>query len=435
MVRLKLKRFMRQRGVTEIALANTIADIAIELKLKRSASERHLRYVVQNTEPMLGEPSEHRPSMVVLGLIIKALRRLTKEDLGVSDVLEYQTITPETVTDFPEIVLEDDKEPEKNSPIVVNYELVPIESDAENSKTLDEVWELIVHSLENRGYSKLSQQMAKLYEDYQNETTKAEPQSKRRPQNLPILLIGLLTVSLGYIILDNLVFKPRMIARYTGLFSFRDRVRPTSDLPVPTLIGPEGTIDQLTPTLRISSVPGAVGYDFYVENSVSNDGVYTGPSRANSFVIPENTLCPNTTYSWRARTLGKDGWTSFSSPLEFTVSNTAVEPSQDHLFRLATIKRKPNTPKILAPIGTSNTTTPTLEVKAAPDIYGYGFYIRDLQDDRLVYDNNFVNGNTIKIPEGVLKDGGVYQWNVRSRNCHYWSEFSPAQVFTVNVNE
>jgi hypothetical protein len=242
-------------------------------------------------------------------------------------------------------------------------------------------------------------------------------------------------MSVGYIALDNLVLKPGLIARYTGLFSFRDRVRPTSDLPVPTLIGPEGTIDQLTPTLRISSVPGAIGYEFYVENMVSNDGVYTGPSRATSFVIPDNTLCPNTTYTWRARALGKDGWTSVSSPLEVTVSSAAVEPSQEYLLKLATVKHKPAAPEIVAPIGTPNTTTPTLEVKNALDIYGYGFYIRDLQDDGLVYDNNFATSNTITIPDGVLKDGGVYQWNTRSRNCHYWSEFAPAQVFTVNVNE
>jgi hypothetical protein len=435
MLRLKLKRFMRQRSVTEIALADAIAELVIELKSAKTVSERHLRYIVQNTEPMVGRRSEHKPSLVVLGLIIAGLRQLTGEKVEVSDVLEYQTLTPETQVNLPEIVLEDDKETEKNSPIVTNYELIPIESDDENSKTLDEVWELLVHSLKEQGYSELSQQVARFNED--DHIADSEPESKRKRQRgiFPIILIGLLTVSVGYIVLDNLVLKPRLIAQYTGLFSFRDRVRPTSDLPVPTLIGPEGMIDQLMPTLRISSVPGAVGYEFYVENTVSNDGVYTGPSRANSFVIPENTLCPNTTYTWRARALGKDGWTSFSSPLEFTVSGAAVEPSQDHLFKLATIKRKPDMPEIVAPIGTTNTTTPTLEVKKAPDVYGYGFYIRDLQDDGLVYDNNFATSNTITIPDGVLKDGGVYQWNVRSRNCHYWSEFTPAQIFTVNVNE
>jgi hypothetical protein len=419
--------------VTEIALANAIAEIVIELESAKTVSERHLRYIVQNTEPMLGRKSEHRPSLVVLGLIIRGLRQLTGEKVQVSDVLEYQTITAETWANLPEIALEDDKEPEKNSLLMDNYELAPFEGDAENSKTLDEIWELLVHSLENQGYSELSQQVARFNED--DHIADSEPESKRERLRgiLPIILIGILMMSIGYITLDNLILKPRLIARYTGLFSFRDRVRPTSDLPVPTLIGPEGEIDQLTLTLRISSVPGAVGYEFYVENTVSNDGVYTGPSQANSFVIPENTLCPNTTYTWRARALGKDGWTSFSSPLEFTVTGAAV--TSQHLLELAKIKQAPESPEIIAPIGTTNTTMPTLEVKNAPDIYGYGFYIRDLQDDGLVYDNNFATSNTITIPDGVLKDGGVYQWNVRSRNCHYWSEFAPAQVFTVNVNE
>lgn len=424
---------MHQRGVTEVALANTIADIVIELKIKRSAEERHLRYVVQNTEPMLGEPSEHRPSMVVLGLIIKALRRLTKEDLGVSDVLEYQTLTPETQVNLPEIVLEDDKETEKNSLPVENYELIPIESDDENTKTLDEVWELIVHSLEQRGHPELSKLAASFNEPSQEAHTSDTPKRKRWERGLSVLLGVLLLMALGYIALEQFVLKPRLLAGASRLYSFSNRVRPTSDLPVPTLIGPEGEIEDLAPTLRISSVPKALGYEFYIEDTVSNDGFYSGSITNTSFLIPENALCPNSTYTWRARALGHDGWTSFSSPLEFTVSSAAIAPTQQRLLRLATIKHKPEVPEIVAPIGTVNTTTPTLEVKEDPDVYGYGFYICDLQSDGLVYDNNFVNGNVAHIPEGVLEDGGLYQWNVRSRNCHYWSEFSPAQVFTVNV--
>ena len=66
---------------------------------------------------------------------------------------------------------------------------------------------------------------------------------------------------------------------------------------------------------------------------------------------------------------------------------------------------------------------------------GYGFYIRDLETDKVIYDNNFADEHEIEVPPDVLEDGGVYQWNTRARNCHYWSEFTPAQIFTVNVNE
>jgi hypothetical protein len=137
MLQLKLKRFMRQRGVTEIALADAIAEVFIGSG--KSVSERHLRYIVQNTEPMIGRKSERRPSLVVLGFIIKGLRQLTGENVSVSDVLEYQTETPETRVNQSEIALEDDKETEKNSSPVMNYELAQIESDAENTKTLDEI--------------------------------------------------------------------------------------------------------------------------------------------------------------------------------------------------------------------------------------------------------------------------------------------------------
>ena len=39
--------------------------------------------------------------------------------------------------------------------------------------------------------------------------------------------------------------------------------------------------------------------------------------------------------------------------------------------------------------GTAISTTPTLEVAPDPDVMGYGFYIRDLKTDRVIYNNNF----------------------------------------------
>ena len=248
-------------------------------------------------------------------------------------------------------------------------------------------------------------------------------------------MLVLFLASLSYIGIDHFILKPLRFERFTRLISFRDRVRPTSALPVPTLIGPEGDIDQLTPVLRISEVPGASAYEFYVENLVSNDGAYSGPVPNNSYPVPKDTLCPNTTYEWRARALGEDGWTSFSSPVHFTVTEEAAAEAQRDLVSLAEIDSKPTIPIVVAPIGSTNTITPALEVKFAPDIYGYGYYIRDLNTDKIVYDNNFATSNEIQIPKGVLEDGGVYQWNTRSRNCHYWSDFTEAQLFTVNVND
>jgi hypothetical protein len=433
MLQLKLKRFMRQQGVTQVALANVISNVFLESG--KSVTDRYLRYIINNTDPLTRDNPGKKPSLIVLGFIIKGLRVLTGQKVSVSDVLEYQTLTPETQPLSVELPLENDKDTESIEALMSNQDLVPIISDAENEKTLDDIWELTVHTLEQRGYPELSRLAAGFNEPFHEADTTDNSKQKGRRIILPFLLSTFLFIALGYITLDQFVFKPRLIAGASRLYSFSNRVRPTSNLPVPTLIGPEGEIAQLSPspTLRISPVPKALAYEFYIEDTVSNDGFYSGSVTSTSFVMPENSLCPNSTYTWRTRAFGHDGWTSFSSPLEFTISSTATSPTGQNLLKLAAIKQKPDIPKVVAPVGTTNTTTPTLEVEEDLDIYGYGFYIRDLQSDGLVYDNNYVTSNVAEIPEGVLKDGGIYQWNVRSRNCHFWSDFSQPQVFTVNV--
>jgi hypothetical protein len=429
MLRLKLKGFMRQRGLTEVALADAIAEAFIETG--EDVSERHLRYVVKNTELIARKKGQHNPSLVMLGYIIEGLRHLTGEKVEVSDVLEFVSLVPPL--EQPPI-----EPPQDNVTHVEqreSLELVVLEQ-LETDDILDEMSELVVQSLKDKGFSNLGSEFERITrEDESHETTVPRRKRDRTSKGVIMMLAGLLFMGVAFILYDQFVLKPQLIAGYTRLFTTRDRVRPTSSLPVPTLIGPEGEISQLTPTLRVAPVEKAVGYEFYVENTVSEDYVYTGPVVNPSFLIPAGTLCPNTTYTWRARALGNDGWTSISSPLTFTVTSDALEPSQRYLLNLANIKSRPPTPGIVAPVGTTNTTTPTLEVTKFPNIYSYGFYIRDLGSDKLVYENHFVSENSVTLPEGVLENGGVYQWNARSRNCHYWSEFTPTQIFTVNVNE
>jgi hypothetical protein len=428
MLRLRLKSVMRQYGVTEVALADAIADVL--LASGESVSERHLRYVAQNTDTLTFKNPLRRPSLRMLGYIIDGLRYLTNELIDVNDVLEYVP----ALDNLPQRkqVEEAQPPPDTATESKQSAELVII-GESETDEILDEMRELVVHSLKDRGFGDLGDEFDRLVKEDDSEST-IPPYGKRR-QTLPMILTTLLIMAVTFILYDQFVLQPRLIASYTRLFTTRDRVTPTSSLPVPTLIGPEGSVAQLTPTLRVTPVEKAIAYEFYVENMVSNDYVYTGPVPTTSFVIPAGTLCPNTTYAWRARALGNDGWTSISSPLTFTVTSSALEPSQQSLLNLAKIRSKPPTPISISPIGTTNTTTPTLEVTKAPNIYGYGFYIRDLSSDKLVYENNFISKNTTTIPEGTLENGGVYQWNARSRNCHYWSEFTPTQIFMVNVNE
>ena len=443
MLRLKLKTFLRGRGISETALANAIADVLTGAD--RGVSDRHLRYLTQNTAPLTKESPLRKPSLITLGLIIRGLRKLTGEEVDVNDILEYVPTGSERSPSGPTERLPQPpptKPPPVPSPSAegAGNALARLDHD-EAADVLDEVWELVVHRLEARGYGDLAAALRATEEqppagDADSRPAGGPRTSKPFPRRIHFVsVLVLLLVASGYIAYDHYVLKPQLLTRYAQLFSFRDRVRPTSKLPVPTLIGPEGEITQLTPVLRVSNVPGALAYEFFVKNLVSDDGVYSGPVPNNSFPVPDNTLCPHTPYEWRARALGDDGWGSFTSPVTFVVSAEALGPEHAYLTRLADISAKPKTPEVVAPMGSASSTTPTLELSYDPDVMGYGFYVRDLQSDRIIYANNFATSHSVTLPPELLEDGGVYQWNARSRNCHYWSDFTLPKIFTVNVHE
>ena len=436
MLRFKLRGFLHQHNLTVAELAEAIAEELIESR--EGVSERHLRNIVYNTEPLTEDNRQKKPSFEMLGFIISGLRRLTDQEVEVGDVLEYLSIgvyrvlprTPTSTSDTAEgTATNDSSGPGSTSSLV-------LPEDDGGGEAFDEIADLVVHSLINRGYSDLGAEVAALMSE---ESPPWDSQASARGVSRkvwPFVSTILLLVAVGYLAYEQFVLRPRLLSAYS-MFAFRDRIRPTSELPTPTLIGPEGEVNSLMPTLRVSDVADAFYYEFYVEDEVSDEGVYTGtgPISSAAFPIPENTLCPNTSYSWRARALGEDGWTSFSSPLRFTVSPEALDTSQEDLLRLTTIHEKPQVPELVAPIGTVNTTTPVLEVSADDDAYGYGFYIRDLGSDKLVYLNHFATENSVTLPPDLLEHGGVYQWNARSRNCHYWSEFTPTQIFTVDASD
>jgi hypothetical protein len=382
---------------------------------------------------------QRKPSLVILGLIIRALRRLTGSEVDVGDILEYVAAADEAawfnnMRGTPLISGENKTDSYGRASVDNPHEprVVLVEPASESPELLEHVAMLTAERLKHRGFIELA-------DGFVSYASEEAPSSNVDTRTSPVRrlvagMVGALLLSLALMFVYERVFvQPRLLAARGGIFSFRDRLLPTSSLPLPTLIGPEGTIRQLAPVLRASNVPGAIAYEFYVKNLVSDDGVYTGPVSSSSFTIPEGTLCPNTPYEWRVRVLGPDGWSSFSSALGFTVSEETLDPSQAELVRLAQIRIKPETPVMLAPLGSTPTTTPILEVNPDPNVMGYGFYIRDLQTDSVIYIDNFAQAHRVQVPAGLLKDGGIYQWNTRARNCHYWSEFTPAQVFTVEV--
>lgn len=425
MLYLKLKPFLEQHHITETALADAITESFIDSG--QSVSERYLRYIAGNTERITPDNQLRKPSLVMLGFVITGLRRLTHEPVAVSDVLEY--VSADSTLQEAEPIERGVDALQESTDLVVP---VPLNRDDD----LDVIRELVTARLMKRGYVELAASLLAPAGPAPEEGSVPWQTPKRKKKRWVVQVLGVLSlIVLSVTVYEFAVVRPRLFMLGGGVFSFRDRLKDTSSLPLPTLIGPEGQVDQLAPILRVEPVDDAVGYEFYVENLVSEDGVYTGPVPNNSFTIPEGTLCPNSAYAWRVRVLGQDGWTSFSSPLEFTVTPKAMQTAQTdlQLLRIANVESRPEEPVMLAPLGTTHTMTPQLAVEAEPNVIGYGYYIRDLLTDKVVYNNNFATQPRVQLPQGLLNDGGIYQWNTRARNCHYWSEFTEAQVFTVTA--
>lgn len=271
MLRLTINIYLRQHHISITRLANAIADVMIYYG--KTISERHLRNIAKNTALLTPDNEDAKPSLEAVGYIIAALRHLTGETVTITDVLEYVPIYMGAPQPTNEAVRSGGAKQtgrptapsQTNKPV---YDLVAVPSETDTDELPDNLWELVAQSLRDKGYANLlipaTSQTDNIGGGKSHGTT--QPRTKRFVS--PILL-ALLIASLGFIAYDNFIVKPRLIDRFYRLVSFRDRVRPTSSLAVPTLIGPEGLINQLTPVLRISEVPEAQAYEFIVKNLVS----------------------------------------------------------------------------------------------------------------------------------------------------------------------
>jgi len=80
------------------------------------------------------------------------------------------------------------------------------------------------------------------------------------------------------------------------------------------------------------------------------------------------------------------------------------------------------------------TLTPTLVWSAISDATNYGVYIRDVQTNVLVVDNNCAtNTNSYTVPTGYLSANNKYKWNVQANvNCGSCvSAYATAQYFQI----
>lgn len=77
-----------------------------------------------------------------------------------------------------------------------------------------------------------------------------------------------------------------------------------------------------------------------------------------------------------------------------------------------------------------STLSPQMQWNASSGATGYGLYIRDIDTNILVYDNDFLpNSTSLALPDGVLECGHRYRWNMRAKNGMGFSEFSARLYF------
>lgn len=86
MLRLRLKIFLLQHGITERMLADAIAEL--DLSTARPVTVRYLRYITNNDEPLTKKNQARKPSLVMLSIIHTGLERLLDKPVAVGEVLE-----------------------------------------------------------------------------------------------------------------------------------------------------------------------------------------------------------------------------------------------------------------------------------------------------------------------------------------------------------
>lgn len=193
----------------------------------------------------------------------------------------------------------------------------------------------------------------------------------------------------------------------------------------PTLIGPEGVIHDNHPKLRLYPVEGANRYAFFLrgirsESYLLNNIVSPNPH----YHPPPKIFIPGERYLWTAKAHTAKGWSSAATPLIFIVLTDS---------NFETSLTKPSPPQVRLGLD-ENTTTPTLSVEPSDHANWYGFYVRDITTDELVYDNDYAAEPSVIIPAGLLTPGHDFRWNARVRNAAGWSEFCERSYFRLSTS-
>ncbi len=210
---------------------------------------------------------------------------------------------------------------------------------------------------------------------------------------------GLNTFSGGEIKFDD--FESRRGA-YIGLITDQPLAPP-----VPTY--PKGSITDSTPRLNWTNVPGATEYQTWVKSVNSNSIVVNQRTTASNFTT--SALNTNHNYLWRVRTRSNGGWGPMSPWLAFGYGPASPPPQ----------------PTALGPSGTISDPTPDLTWTASTGATRYQIYIRDLDTNTYLDNNNQITATSYNV--GPLDTSHSYQWRVRAYNSAGWSSMTPWMYF------
>ena len=372
MVKTNLRKLLDAHGITPYRFAQ-----AVKAKGKRTQS-----WAYRTVRGEFGLTTE------AVELILETLRELTGKPISVGDLLEYAEPTgPSTSTE-----LSRSEDAEKEAWLVL-FEAAP-----------PPPHEVVVLTPppEEAGHT------------YRADDTHKEP--RRSLQPLFTGLLGLVLLALGF---GLGIGSQRLVALVTVSAGAPVVSEPVTDevvtdepVPTPVAIGPEGETSSVTPKLRVNPVPGATNYIYSVFNLESRQNVLYENSAEPFYIVPENALCPGARYGWKVKAFRGGRESSFSSNTEFLIRSD--DPAH---AEYAVQRQQPDIPVTVGPVGTVTTLPGVLEVEPVKSAYGYGFYLRDLELDR-VYDFEYQSRTpAFTLPERVLRDGGRYRWNARAYNC------------------
>ena len=347
MLQTRLRQLLEEHGVTPYRFAKTI----------EAQGERSRSWAYRTVRGEIGLTTEG------IDLIIRCLRELTGKPIAVQDVMGYVEAQEATGDEGAE----------------------------------EQVWELIFQ--ESTPREEVLPVLLTPSQDAAYQDAAYRPSARFRWRGwwlIPFLLIFVLGAT------SQRLYQFSVDRRELILLS-----QPTR---TPVQIGPEGDSQSLTPKLRVDPVEGATNYEFSVFNLESRQNVLNENTDEPFFIVPENAVCAGALYGWSAKVFRGGEWSSFSSRMEFVIS-------EGEGGAVAQQRAPPEIPKAVLPQEVVTTLTPTLEVTPVEEATGYGFYLRDLDTDQ-VYEFEYASTTpTFTLPEGLVREGGRYRWNARARNC------------------